>query len=65
MRDKYIVTIPKWALKQDLQDLKEFLLMQSSGQTNIYIDLNWQEIFTKIAIQDLNVLEQWEQYKWK
>gem|GEM_PF-6543059 len=39
--------------------------MQSSGQTNIYIDLNGQEIFTKIAIQDLNILEKWEQDKWK
>ncbi len=64
IRDKYVVTIPKTAQKQDLQDLKEFLLMQTSGPTNIYIDLNGQEIFTKIAIQDLSVLEAWEQDKW-
>lgn len=65
IRDKYVVTIPKTAQKQDLQDLKEFLLMQTSGPTNIYINLGGQEIFTKIAIQDLDKLHDWEKDKWK
>lgn len=64
IRDKYIVEIPKVAKKQDLQELKEFLLMQTSGHINIYILLSGQEIFTKIAIWDIAALEQWEQNKW-
>ena len=64
IRDKYVLEIPKVAKKQDLQDLKEFLLMQTSGHINVYILLSGQEIFTKIAIWDIAWLKQWEQDKW-
>jgi len=37
--DKYIVTIPKIATKEDLLDLKEFLANLDTGEIKIFIDL--------------------------
>ncbi len=65
IRERYVVSIPKIANKQDLQDLKEFLLLQTAWPTNIFIDLAGQEISTKIAIADTQILQRWEQEKWK
>ena len=61
---KYIVEIPSSAKKEDLHDLKAFLLEQAWGVTEIFILLKWQEISTKILIDDIASLTDWEQKKW-
>lgn len=63
--EKFIIDIPNNAVKQDLHDLKIFLSEQESGYTKIYINLKWQEIDTKLRINDLQVLKNWIQDKWQ
>ena len=61
---KYVVEIPSHAKKEDLHELKSFLTELESGKTEIYILLKWQEIFTKISIDDVESLTDWEQSMW-
>ena len=56
---EYIVDIPKNIKKQDLVLLKEFLLKQDSGEIEIFINLKWQKITTKISINNIKNLEKW------
>ena len=62
--DKFIVDIPKHAKKEDLHDLKEFLNTQESWFTKIFINFNWNEIDTKISLEELINLEKWIEKKW-
>lgn len=63
--DKYIVAIPKTATKEDLLDLKEFLANLDAGEIQIFIDLRWQEIDTKFAIENLEKVKIWEKEKFE
>ena len=62
---EYTVIIPSTARKEDLIDLKKFLLEQDSWEIQIYIDLKWQKIDTKISIENLDRVKKWEKEKWK
>jgi len=62
---KYVVDIPHSAMKQDLHDLKEFLLTQKSWEIKVFINLKWQEISTKISVKNTDWLERWATNKWK
>ena len=63
-KSKYVVEIPTHAKKEDLHELKSFLLELEVWKTEIYILLKWQEIFTKISIDDIESLNDWEQSMW-
>ncbi|MDD5212904.1 MAG: DNA polymerase III subunit alpha [Candidatus Gracilibacteria bacterium] len=58
--DKYIVSIPTSASKQDLLDLKDFLADEYKGDISIFIELRGQEIDTKFSIENLDKLKIWE-----
>lgn len=62
--DKYIIDIPKNAKKDDLIELKSFLLEQEKWKINIFLKLKWQEIDTKISIKNLDLLIFWISKKW-
>ncbi len=64
MDDKFVITIPSHAKKEDLHDLKEFLLKENSWFIKVFIDLKWQEIDTKISLFDLVNLKSWIRNKW-
>lgn len=57
---EYIFEIPSWADKEYLTRLKRFLLEQPFGHTRIYINLQWQKIDTKLAINNPEVLMDFE-----
>jgi len=61
---KYVINIPSNAVKQDLHDLKEFLSQQDSWYTKVFINLKWQEIDTKLTINNLSLLKNWISDKW-
>jgi len=63
--EKYILEIPKNAIKQDLLELKQFLESQEQWFTKIFINFNWQEIDTKTQLETLDNLEKWIKNKWK
>ena len=62
--NKYIVIIPDNSKKNDLHELKEFLLWQEKWDIKIFINLKWQEIFTKIWLNSLDELNKWTKKKW-
>lgn len=57
---EYIVEIPTTAKKEDLVNLKSFLQTQTSWDIEIFISLKWQKITTKLKINDLENLKNWE-----
>ena len=61
---EYIVKIPENAKKQDLIILKEFLKWENSWDVEIFIELKWQKIPTKISIFDIESLVKWEKKMW-
>jgi len=63
-RGEYIIKIPTSAKKQDLLILKEFLKQEKSWNIEIYIELKWQKIPTKISISDIENLNKWEKKIW-
>jgi len=65
MDDKFVIKIPSNAVKQDLLDLKKFMLTLETGFIKVFIDLKWQEIDTKISLWNLNKLKEWINNKWK
>jgi hypothetical protein len=62
--EPFIVNIPSNAKKEDLNDLKEFLLKQESGFIKVFINFKGQDIDTKISIFDTCELETWIKNKW-
>ncbi len=64
LTEKFVIDIPNNAVKQDLHDLKTFLGELKPWYTKIFINLKWQEIDTKLSIQDLEELKNWIQKKW-
>ena len=62
--DKYVVEIPSHAKKEDLHELKSFLLELQPGEVQVFILLKWQEIFTKISVSDIQSITDWEQDMW-
>ena len=65
MEDKYVIKIPNNAIKQDLVDLKEFMQTQETWFIKVFINLKWQDIYTKISLGDLDWLKEWVKNKWK
>jgi DNA polymerase-3 subunit alpha len=63
--NKYIIDIPETAKKQDLVDLKNFLVSESSWGIEIFINLKWQQISTRINIDSLENVKSWCENKWK
>ena len=61
---EYIVKIPDNAKKEDLVILKEFLKWEKSWDIEIFIDLKWKKIPTKISIFGIDGLEKWEKKMW-
>lgn len=60
----YTVKVPIFANKDDLIDLKQFLLSQKSWMIQIFLDIKWQIIDTKISIESTDILENWMKKKW-
>jgi hypothetical protein len=64
LQKEYIVKIPKTAKKQDLIILKEFLKWEKSWIIEIFIELKWKKIPTKISIFNIDSLKKWEKKIW-
>lgn len=64
MCEEYIIKIPEIAKKEDLHTLKEFLSKQEKGYINVFLDLKWNKIDTKISIRDLDKLKNREKDIW-
>jgi hypothetical protein len=62
--DKYVIDIPKYAKKEDLHELKEFLNKEKQWFTKIFINFNWNEIDTKSQLENLDNLIKWIEKKW-
>ncbi len=62
--EEYVVTIPSYAKKEDLQTLKSFLQDQISWTTEIFINLKGQKISTKISLESLEWVQKWEKSIW-
>lgn len=58
--DKYVINIPKTAKKQDLLDLKTLMIWQKEWSIKIYLNLNWQEIDTKMALNSIKEIKEFE-----
>ena len=56
---EYIINIPENAKKQDLIDLKEFLGWEKHWNIEIFINLKWNKISTKISIDSILNLKDW------
>jgi len=61
---EYIVKIPVSAKKQDLLTLKQFLKWEKPWNIEIFIELKWQKIPTKISIFSIDSLKKWEKKMW-
>jgi hypothetical protein len=59
-----VINIPNSAVKQDLVDLKVFMQTQEPWFIKVYINLKWQEIDTKISLNNLDWLKEWVGNKW-
>ncbi len=62
---EYVVLIPNNAKKEDLVVLKNFLENIEVWEIQVFIDLKWQKIDTKLKIKDVNLVKQWENDIWK
>ena len=60
----WTLTLPKTANRQDLLDIKEFLLGQSRGNVRIELLLGTQRIDTKLTLSDTKSLEEWAKARW-
>ncbi len=61
---EYTVVIPAHAKKEDLLTLKTFLAQQPLWDIEIFIDLQWKKISTKISISDETGLKKWQKDLW-
>jgi hypothetical protein len=61
---EYIVKIAPLAKKGDLQILKTFLTRQKEWKIEVFIDLAWKKIPTKIHISSVEELILWEKNMW-
>ena len=61
---KYVVSVPKNATRTDLEKLKIFLGEESSWPYEIYINIWGKEAFTKLSIQNIQNLKNWEKNMW-
>ena len=59
--DRYVVDIPKTAVKEDLLKLKEFLSTEEDGIIAIFIRIQRQEVDTKMTLSSLESLKEWEE----
>ncbi len=64
-RERYKIYIPSIASKQDLLDLKSFLHETSTPQISVLLDIQWQEIDTKLFWDSLESLTHWVNNRWK
>ncbi|USN57888.1 MAG: hypothetical protein H6767_06065 [Candidatus Peribacteria bacterium] len=64
MEEEYVIEVPSHAKKEDLHDLKAFLMSEPRGYISVYIYLQGQKIDTKMKIGVLEQLENWIQEKW-
>ena len=60
----HTIKVPTSAKKEDLMDLKEFLLTQAEWIIKVFLDIKWQIIDTKIMIERIESLEDWTSKKW-
>jgi len=62
----YTIKIPTQAKKTDLQDLKIFLQSLEKWEIQVFIDLKWQKIDTKICIKNIELekIILWEKNIW-
>jgi len=61
---KHVIIIPNYAKKDDLVDLKEFLIKEEIWIIKIFINIRGQEIDTKLSIKNLERLLDWVNVKW-
>lgn len=61
---EYVVKIPENAKKVDLVILKDFLKIEKPWNIEVFIDLKWKKISTKISISNTYSLEKWEKKIW-
>lgn len=62
--ESFIIQISKTARKEDLQELKNFILTLKTGNIKIFLDLKWQKIDTKISLNNLDKLKEWLKINW-
>ena len=58
---RYVVDIPKTAVKEDLLKFKEFLSSQDDGIIAVFIRIQGQEVDTKMTLESLEGLKEWEE----
>lgn len=56
---EYMILVPATACRQDLVDLKTYLEGVTPGSIQIFIDIQGQKKDTKIAVQDVGVVNKW------
>lgn len=56
---KFIISVPTFWKKEDLLDLKEFLLGEPTGEIEIFISIGGQQKTTKISLENTENLENW------
>lgn len=61
---EYIIDIPENAKRQDLLDLKEFLITQNTWNIEVFINLNWEKVSTKISVDETSFILLWCKEKW-
>lgn len=57
---KYVIFIPSSAKKEDLLDLKKMMETLPKWETQIYLNLRWQEIDTKMSVFSITEIQNWE-----
>lgn len=62
---EYIIQVPTSAKKQDLLDLKSFLVELEKWDISIKINVNSNIIDTKMSVANLQEIKDWEDKKWK
>ena len=60
----WTLKLPKTANRQDLLDIKEFLLSKPRGNTQVELLLGTQRIDTKLTLSDTTLLEEWAKNRW-
>ncbi len=57
---KYVIQIPTTTKKEDLLELKTFLLELKTWEIQIFLSFKWQEIDTKVSVNSIEEIKNWE-----
>jgi hypothetical protein len=61
---EFIIPVPNTAHKLDLVEMKKYLQELEPWETEIFIDIRWNKLSTKIKIKNYNEIKDWAEKKW-